>query len=66
MLGLIQRVLMQAATIAVKDISSLLMILGVVIVLTSGLMAAGSAVMYYRLRSVKESIDVDQIASVFA
>ena len=65
-LGLIQRVLMQAATVAVKDVSSLLMVLGVVIVLTSGLMATGSAVMYYRLRGLKESIDVDQISSVFA
>jgi hypothetical protein len=34
--------------------------------LTVGLSATASAVMYYRLRSVKESIDVDQIASVFA
>jgi len=31
-----------------------------------GLSATGSAVMYYRLRSLRESIDVDQIASVFA
>jgi hypothetical protein len=31
-----------------------------------GLSATASAVMYYRLRSIKESIDVDQIASVFA
>jgi hypothetical protein len=34
--------------------------------LTVGLSATASAVMYYRLRSLKESIDVDQIASVFA
>jgi hypothetical protein len=32
---------------------------------TVGLSATGSAVMYYRLRSLRESIDVDQIASVF-
>ncbi len=31
-----------------------------------GLSATGAAVMYYRLRSLRESIDVDQIASVFA
>jgi hypothetical protein len=31
-----------------------------------GLSATASAVLYYRLRSLKESIDVDQIASVFA
>lgn len=35
-------------------------------VVTTGLQATAYAVMYYRLRSVKESIDVDQIASVFA
>jgi hypothetical protein len=34
-------------------------------VLTTSLFATAYAVMYYRLRSVKESIDVDQIASVF-
>lgn len=32
---------------------------------TVGLSATGSAVMYYQLRSLRESIDVDQIASVF-
>jgi hypothetical protein len=35
-------------------------------VVTTGLSATASAVMYYRLRSVKESIDVAQISSVFA
>jgi hypothetical protein len=35
------------------------------IVVTTGLSATASTVMYYRLRSVKESLDVDQIASVF-
>jgi hypothetical protein len=35
-------------------------------VVTVGLTATATAVMYYRLRSIKESIDVDQIASVFA
>jgi hypothetical protein len=39
---------------------------GLLSILTTGLAATASAVMYYRLRSVKESIDVDQIASVFA
>lgn len=34
-------------------------------VLASGLFATAYTVMYYRLRSVKESLDVDQIASVF-
>ena len=34
--------------------------------LTTGLFATASAVIYYRLRSFHESIDVDQIASVFA
>ena len=31
----------------------------------AGLQATSYTVMYYRLRSVKESLDVDQIASVF-
>lgn len=35
-------------------------------VVTTGIAATASAVMYYRLRSVKESVDVDQISSVFA
>jgi hypothetical protein len=33
--------------------------------LVVGLSATASAVLYYRLRGIKESIDVDQIASVF-
>jgi hypothetical protein len=43
-----------------------LLLSGVKDLLVVGLSATGSAVMYYRLRGVKESIDVDQIASVFA
>jgi hypothetical protein len=35
-------------------------------ILTTGIAATAYSVMYYRLRSIKESIDVDQIASVFA
>jgi hypothetical protein len=34
--------------------------------LVVGLSATASAVLYYRLRGIKESVDVDQIASVFA
>jgi hypothetical protein len=34
-------------------------------VVAGGLSATAAAVMYYRLRSVKESIDVDSLASVF-
>lgn len=37
----------------------------VVKVLATGLSATAYTVIYYRLRSVKESLDVDQIASVF-
>ena len=37
----------------------------VVQVLATGLNSTAYTVMYYRLRSVKESLDVDQIASVF-
>jgi hypothetical protein len=39
---------------------------GVKDLLFVGLSATGSAVMYYRLRGIKESVDVDQISSVFA
>jgi hypothetical protein len=35
------------------------------VVVVNGLSATAATVMYYRLRSVKESLDVDQIASVF-
>jgi hypothetical protein len=34
-------------------------------ILSVGLSATATAVMYYRLRSLKESIDVEEIASVF-
>jgi hypothetical protein len=43
-----------------------LLLLGVKDLLVVGLTATGSAVMYYRLRGIKESTDVDQISSVFA
>jgi hypothetical protein len=65
-LGIIQQGLTRVAISTVKDLSSLLMVSALVGVLTTGLMATGAAVMYYRLRSVKESVDVDQISSVFA
>jgi hypothetical protein len=45
---------------------ALLILAAVSILLNVGLSATATAVMYYRLRSLKESIDVDQIASVFA
>jgi hypothetical protein len=43
-----------------------LLLTGVKDLMLVGLSATGSAVMYYRLRGLKESIDVDQISSVFA
>lgn len=43
-----------------------LVVSGVKDLFVVGLSATGTAVLYYRLRSAKESIDVDQIASVFA
>lgn len=46
--------------------TTLLVVTGAKSVITVGLSATATAVMYYRLRSVKESIDVDQISSVFA
>lgn len=45
---------------------ALVVVTGIKSVITVGLSATATAVMYYRLRSVKESIDVDQISSVFA
>jgi hypothetical protein len=38
---------------------------GLMAIVTTGLGGTAAAVMYYRLRSVKESLDLDQIASVF-
>jgi len=39
---------------------------GLATLFTTGLSATGTCVLYYQLRSAKESIDVDQIASVFS
>lgn len=64
--GIFQQVPAQIVMRTVKDLGSLLMITIFLSVLTTGLQATASAVMYYRLRSVKEAIDVDQISSVFA
>jgi hypothetical protein len=55
-----------AALVALKDPSLFLVLSGVANLFNTGLSATSTAVMYYRLRSIKESIDVDQIASVFA
>ena len=52
LLAVLNKVLEVVLTLAVK-------------VLATGLSATAYTVMYYRLRSVKESLDVDQIASVF-
>lgn len=49
-----------------KDAVLLLVVNGVKDMVFVGLSATATAVMYYRLRSIKESIDVDQISSVFA
>lgn len=51
---------------AARDATLALVLSGLSSIFTTGLSATATAVMYYRLRSVKESIDVDQIASVFA
>ncbi len=65
-LGLLQQIPAQILTRTVHDLGSLLMFTILAAVPTTGLQATASAVMYYRLRSVKEGIDVDQISSVFA
>jgi hypothetical protein len=49
-----------------KNQDALLLLTGLADLLFVGLRATATAVMYYRLRSIKESIDVDQISSVFA
>ncbi len=65
-LGLIQRLGSKLLEIAIDDLGTFLMASSAIDLLMTGLLATASAVMYYRLRSAKESIDVDQIASVFA
>jgi hypothetical protein len=52
--------------VAAKNPTLQLVLDGVKDLLFVGLSATGSAVMYYRLRGLKESTDVDQISSVFA
>ena len=52
--------------LAAKNQTLMLVLSGIKDLLAVGLSATATAVMYYRLRSVKESIDVDQISSVFA
>ena len=54
------------AAVAAKNQALALILTGTANLLYVGLSATATAVMYYRLRSIKESIDVDQIASVFA
>ncbi len=63
---ILQQVVIQVLARILRDPGSLLMLLVLLGVATTGLSATASAVMYYRLRSVKESVDVDQISSVFA
>jgi hypothetical protein len=65
-LGIIQQIPVRMAVSTVHDLGTLLLITVFLGILTTGLQATAAAVMYYRLRSVKESIDVDQISSVFS
>jgi hypothetical protein len=65
-LGIITQIMVRVALIPFHDLGSLLMVTSFVNVLTTGLLSTAVALMYYRLRSLKESIDVDQISSVFA
>jgi len=64
-LGLIQVGSVFLLRLVAGNPTLLLLLTGVKDLLVVGLSATASAVMYYRLRSLKESIDVDQIASVF-
>ncbi len=63
LLGLIDSLLTRAVTSIPRAGVVLLPLVSLVAI---GLSATACAVIYYRLRSLKESIDVDQIASVFA
>jgi len=66
-LGVLNIGLTVLATLASSGNPSLnLLLSGLASIFTTGVSSTGSAVLYYRLRSAKESIDVDQIASVFA
>jgi hypothetical protein len=65
-LGIITQIIVRVALIPFHDLSSLLMVTSFVNILTTGLLSTAVALMYYRLRSLKESIDVAQISSVFA
>ena len=65
-LGIFEQILVRIAILPAHSLGTLLMISSAVNVLTIGLRATAVAVMYYRLRSLKESIDVGQISSVFA
>jgi hypothetical protein len=65
-MGLIQNLSNKALELSIDDLGTYLMATSVVDLFTTGLASTAAAVMYYRLRSVKESIDVDQISSVFA
>ncbi len=65
-IGIVEQIPAQILSRVVKEDFGLLLVLLIAIgVLTTSLSATASAVMYYRLRSVKESVDVDQISSVF-
>jgi len=64
--GIIQQIPTQILSRTVHDLGTLLMITIFLSILTNSLSSTAAAVMYYRLRSVKESIDVDQISSVFS
>jgi hypothetical protein len=64
-MGLIQNLSNKALELSIDDLGTYLMATSVVDLFTTGLASTAAAVMYYRLRSAKESIDVDQISSVF-
>ena len=65
-LGILQQIPIRIAPLVVHDLGALLMVFGFASILTTSLSSTAAAVMYYRLRSVKEAIDVDQISSVFS
>jgi hypothetical protein len=65
-LGAIQIAATLLVRLATKDPNLNLLLSAVKDLLVVGVSATGAAVMYYRLRGIKESTDVDQISSVFA
>jgi hypothetical protein len=66
-LNMLNQLVQTGLNLALSESSSgAILALGISTIFSVGVQATATGVMYYRLRSIKESVDVDQIASVFA